>query len=92
MDFILDFEIEDAYIVLITSNRSLQTFSENRRMYWTNLMDSIQQNLKGKPEKTRMSSNEGGKRPKLEELTLSSSTFRKLNDPIEIAFERRKAK
>lgn len=55
-------------------------------------MGSIQRNLKGKSENPRHSSNEAYQKPRLEELSLTATTFRKVHDPIEIAFERRKAK
>ena len=41
IDFIVDFTIEDSFILLITIKENLQTYSENRKIYWSNLKNSI---------------------------------------------------
>ena len=54
--YVLDFEIDETCVILVTGSSNAQT-CENRKMYWSNLMGSIQRNLKGKPENARHSSN-----------------------------------
>lgn len=56
-EFIIDFEVEENCLLLITTNRTLQPFSNSKRSYWASLKDSIQINLKGISNKSRLSSN-----------------------------------
>ena len=46
-DFIVDFEMEETFLLLITTPRTVQAFSDSRRAYWVSLKDSLQLNLKG---------------------------------------------
>jgi alpha-tubulin suppressor-like RCC1 family protein len=55
-EFIVDFEVEENCLLLITAKRTSQSFSDSRRAYWTSLKDSIQLNLKGISNKSRFSS------------------------------------
>jgi hypothetical protein len=85
----MDFEVEESCLLLVTANRTVQAFSDSRRAYWVTLKDSIQLNLKGgNPRKGRLSNDT----PLRLEPALSPSSLRRFADPIELAFERRKAK
>lgn len=77
-------------MLLITANRTVQAFSDSRKAYWASLKESIQLNLKGTiPSKGRLSSNEAQVRL---DSVISHSALRRFTDPIELAFERRRAK